>query len=77
MMFSSSHRILLGSPGNFWYLQVGFDFLEGQDSKTMMLFGLSALMEILPDAIEGFKLHPLDAVSTLPPLTITKPDNRS
>ena len=39
----------------------------------MMLFGLSVLMEILLDAIDGFTLHPLDAASTLPPLTNTKP----
>jgi hypothetical protein len=37
-MFSSSHRILPGSPGEFWFLQVGFDYLEGHDSKTTMLF---------------------------------------
>ena len=74
-MLSSSHRILPGSPGKFWYLQVGFNYLEGQDSKTTMLFGLSAIMEILPDTIDGFTLHPLDAASTLPPLTNTKPDD--
>ena len=74
-MFSSSHRILPGSPGEFWYLQVGFNYLEGQDSKTTMLFGLSALMEILPNAIDGFTLHPLDTASTFPPLTNTKPDD--
>jgi hypothetical protein len=74
-MFSSSHRILPGSPGEFWYLQVGFNHLKGHDSKTTMLYGLSAMMEILPDAIDGFTLHPLDAASTLPPLTNTKTDD--
>ncbi len=74
-MVSSSHRILPGSPGKFWYLQVGFDYLEGQDSKTTMLFGLSTLMEILPDTIDSFTLHPLNTASTLPPLTNTKPDD--
>jgi hypothetical protein len=72
-MFSSSHRIIPESPGNFWYLQVSFNYLEGQDSKTTMLFDLSTLLEILPDAIDGFMLHPLDADSTPPPLTNTKP----
>ncbi len=71
-MFSMSHRTLLGSPGNFWYLQVGFDYLKDQDSKTTMLFGLSALMEILLDSIDGFTLYPLDAASTLTPLINNK-----
>ena len=74
-MFSMSHRILPGSPGNFWYLQVGFDYLKDQDSKTTMLFGLSALMEILPDAIESFMFYPSDAASTLSLLTNNKPED--
>jgi hypothetical protein len=40
-----------------------------------MLFGLSALMEILLDAIDGFTLHPLDAASPLSPLTNNKPED--
>jgi hypothetical protein len=38
-----------------------------------MLLGLSALMDILPDAINGFKLHSLEEASTLPIL----PNNKS
>ncbi len=45
-MYSLSHRISLGSIGHFWYLQVGINFLEDQDSKTTMLLGLSSLMDI-------------------------------
>ena len=37
MMFSMSHRILPRSPGNFWYLQVGFDYLEDQDSIYFLM----------------------------------------
>jgi hypothetical protein len=55
-----SHQISLGSIEHFWYLQFGIKFLEDQDSKTTMLLGLSSLMNILPEAINGFALHPLD-----------------
>ncbi len=34
-----------------------------------MLLGLSSHMDILPEAINGFALHPLDEQSTLPSLT--------
>jgi hypothetical protein len=34
-----------------------------------MLFGLSSLIVILPSAIDGFALHPLDTNSFLPALT--------
>ncbi len=34
-----------------------------------MLLGLSSLMDILPEAIDGFALHLLDKKSTLPALT--------
>ncbi len=34
-----------------------------------MLLGLSFLMDILPEAINGFALHPLDKKSMLPALT--------
>jgi hypothetical protein len=37
-----------------------------------MLLGLSALMDILPNAIDGFELHPLEEASTLPALTNNK-----
>ncbi len=40
-----------------------------------MLVRLSALMEILPEAIDGFTLHPLDAASPLSPLTNNKPED--
>jgi hypothetical protein len=41
-----------------------------------MLLGLSALMDILSDAIDGFELHPLDESSTLPPLTNNRVKDR-
>jgi hypothetical protein len=34
-----------------------------------MLVGLSSSMNILPDAVDGFALHPLDETSSLPALT--------
>ncbi len=37
-----------------------------------MLLGLAALMDILPNNIDGFKLHPLEEASTLPALTNNK-----
>jgi hypothetical protein len=40
-----------------------------------MLFGLSALMDILPKAIDRFTLHTLEESSTLPPLTDNDPAN--
>jgi hypothetical protein len=46
--------------------------MDGQDSKTTMLLGLSALIDILSKAVDGFELHPLDDASTLPPLTNSK-----
>ncbi len=72
-MFSMAHRTVLDSLGHFWFLQVGINYCPDQDSKTTMLPGLSALMGILPDAIDGFELHPLEEASTLPILT----DNKS
>jgi hypothetical protein len=71
-MFSMSHRVSPGSPGVFWFLQVGITFMDGQDSKMTMLLGLSALIDILSEAVDGFELHPLDKASTLPPLTNSK-----
>jgi hypothetical protein len=68
-MYSLSHQISLGSIRHFWYLQIGIIFLEDQDSKTTMILGLSSLMDILPEAINGFMRHPLDELSTLPALT--------
>jgi hypothetical protein len=40
--------------------------------KTTMLLRLSALMDIFPDAINGFKYHQLEEASTLPALTNNK-----
>jgi hypothetical protein len=75
-MFSMSHRTALGSSGHFWFLQVGFKYMEDNDSKTTMLLGLSLLNDILPDAIDGFALHPLELDSTLPALTNNKTEDR-
>jgi hypothetical protein len=71
-MYSMSHRTVPGSKGHSWYLQVGIKYEDDTDSKTTMLLGLQALMEILPDAINGFALQPLDENSGLPPLTSNK-----
>ncbi len=68
-MFSLSHRTAPGSRGHFWFLQVGIWYLEDQDLKTTMLLGLSSFMDILPGAIDGFALQPLDVNSCLPALT--------
>jgi hypothetical protein len=37
-----------------------------------MLLGLSALMVVLPNAIDGFELHPLEEAFTLPALNNNK-----
>jgi hypothetical protein len=66
------NRTKPGSTGHCWYLQVGINFHDNHDAKTTMLLGLSALMGILPGAIDGFELHPLDEHSSLPPLTNNK-----
>jgi hypothetical protein len=68
-MFSMAHMTLPGSPGHFWFLQVGINYLDNQDAKTTMLLGLAALMDILPGTINGFELYPLDEQSILPCLT--------
>ncbi len=71
-MFLMSHKIAPGSKGHFWFLQVGIKYLEDQDSKTTMLLGLASLMDIFPDALDRFAVHPLDKSSSLPPLTSNK-----
>jgi hypothetical protein len=71
-MFSMAHQMVPGSRRHFWFLQVGINYLPNQDSKTTMLLGLSALMNILPNAIDRFELHPLEEASTLPALTNNK-----
>ncbi len=71
-MFLLSHRIAPGSRGHFWFLQVGIKYLDNQDARTSMLLGLLSLMDILPNAINGFAMHPLDEASLLPPLTNNK-----
>jgi hypothetical protein len=68
-MFSMAHRVKQGSTGVTWFLQLGIDFNDEHDSRTTMLLGLSATMEILKNTIDGFVLHPLDDTSLLPPLT--------
>jgi hypothetical protein len=64
-----SHRFTLGSKGHFWFLQVGLKYEGENNCKMTLLLGLLALMEILPSAINGFKLHLLDETSTHPALT--------
>jgi hypothetical protein len=39
-----------------------------------MLLGLSSLTDILPSAINGFTLHPLDETSTFPVLVNNRPE---
>jgi hypothetical protein len=48
-----------------------FKYVDDNDNKTTLLLRLTALMEILPGVIDGFKLHPLSETSTLPVLTLT------
>ena len=72
-MFSMSHRTLPGSSGQSWYFQAGFVYTEDHTAEQTLLFGLSALMDILPKAINGFTLDPLDQTLTLPPLTDNNP----
>jgi hypothetical protein len=71
-MLLMSHRIAPGSKGHFLFLQVGSKYLEDQDLKTTMLLGLASLMDIFPNAIGGFAVHPLDKSSSHPPLTSNK-----
>jgi hypothetical protein len=71
-MFSIANRVVPGSPGYLWFLKVGINYLKDQDSKTTMLLGLSALMDILVGAIMGFELHPLDEKSSLPCLSTNR-----
>ncbi len=54
-MFYMAQRMTPGSRGHFWLLQVGINYFSDQDSKTTMLLGSSALMDILPNAIYGFE----------------------
>jgi hypothetical protein len=74
-MFSMAHRTVPDSLGHFWFLQVGINYLPDQDSKTTMLLGLSALMDILLEAIDGFKLDLLEEASTFPILTNDKSED--
>jgi hypothetical protein len=76
-MFSMSHRTAPGSSSHFWFLQASFKYLEENDSKTTtMLLGVLLLLDILPDAIDGFALHPLEPDSTLLALTNNKTEDR-
>jgi hypothetical protein len=74
-LYLLSHKVAPGSKGYFWFLQVGFNYLDDNNSKTTLLFGLLAQMEILPGAIDGFELHPLDESSSLPFLTSNQVEN--
>ncbi len=65
-MYLMVHRTFLESPGYFWLLQVGINYLADHDAKTTMLLGL---MDILPNAIDGFELHLLNEKLILPCLT--------
>jgi hypothetical protein len=65
-MYSLSHRTIPGCPGVHWFLQVSFEILPEQDSRSTLLLGLVSLVEILSSVIDGFELHPLDPESTLP-----------
>jgi hypothetical protein len=71
-----SHMIAPRSKGHFLFLQVGIKYLKDQDLKTTMLLGLVSLMGILPDAINGFAMHPLGKSSSLPLLTSNKLEDR-
>jgi hypothetical protein len=68
-MFSMDHWIDLGAKGHFWYLSVGIDYIEDEDSRGTMLLGMSSILETFPHMISGFELHPLNPASTLPFLT--------
>ncbi len=49
--------------------QLGIKYIEGHNSGTTLLMGLTTFMEIIPAFIDGFQLLPLGNPSTLPPLT--------
>jgi hypothetical protein len=51
---------------------VGISYLNDYNSKTTMLLGPTSLINILPNAINGFELHQLDEQSSLPHLTNNK-----
>jgi hypothetical protein len=70
-IFLVSYRIVPGSAGHFWFLNVGFKYVNDNNNKMTLLLGLTALMEILPGVINGFELHPLNETSTLLVLTST------
>ncbi len=64
-MFSMDHWIDLGAKGHFWYLFVGIDYIEDEDSRGTMLLGMSSILKMFPHIISGFELHLLDPASTL------------
>jgi hypothetical protein len=68
-MYSLKHRVPLGAAGHFWYLSVGIGWIADEDSQGTMLIGMSSIMETFPQMIDGFELHPLDPVSSLPVFT--------
>jgi hypothetical protein len=75
-MFLMLHRIAPGRKGHFWFLLVGIKYLNNQEARTTMLLGVLLLMDILPDAIDGYAMHPLDESSFLVPLTNNRVEDR-
>jgi hypothetical protein len=73
-MFSMAHRTTPGAAGHFWFLLAGFEFIEGADSHTTMLAGMSALIEIFSGIITDFQVIPIDPKSTLLVLTSNWPE---
>jgi hypothetical protein len=39
-MFSMDYRIPMGAAGHFWFLTLGIDYVEGEDSWGTMLIGM-------------------------------------
>jgi hypothetical protein len=72
-MFSMAHRTTPGAAGHFWFLSAGFEFIKAADSRTTMLAGMSALMEIFSGIITDFQVFPINPESTLLVLTSNWP----
>ncbi len=68
-MFSMAHRTKPGAAGHFWFLLVGFKFIDGADSRTIMLAAMSTLMEIFSGIVTNFWVFPINPESSLPILT--------
>ncbi len=72
-MFSMVQITTPGAAGHFWFLLAGFEFIEGADSRTTMLAGMSALVKIFSGIITDFQVFPINPESTLPVLTSNWP----